>query len=140
MINNYTGVGRLTANSELKYTSSGVACLKFSICINKSYMKGGEWVNKANFFNCVVWGKYAEAMQKHLTKGRQIGVIGELDYNAWTDSSGGKHHDISIVVNSISLMAQPKNGNAGSADTGGHEPPRQGQADGSEDAPDNPPF
>jgi single-strand DNA-binding protein len=99
-------------------------------------MKGGEWVNKANFFNCVVWGKYAEAMQKHLTKGRQIGVIGELDYNAWTDNSGGKHHDITIAVNSISPMAQPKNG----GDTGGHEPPRQGQAGGSQDAPDNPPF
>jgi single-strand DNA-binding protein len=136
MINNFTGVGRLTGNAELKYTSSGVACLKFSICINKSYMKGGEWVNKANFFNCVVWGKYAEAMQKHLTKGRQIGVIGELDYNAWTDGQGGKHHEITIVINSISLMAQPKNG----GDIGGHENnPPEGEG-GTEAPPDNIPF
>jgi single-strand DNA-binding protein len=135
MINNYTGVGRLTGNAELKYTSNGVACLRFSICINKSYMKGGEWVNKANFFNCVVWGKYAEAMQKHLTKGRQIGVIGELDYNTWTDGKGSKHHDVTIVINSISLMAQPKSG----GDISGHDNSPEGKGRG-EAPPDDIPF
>ena len=136
MINNFTGVGRMTANAELKYTGSGVACLKFSICINKSYMKGGEWVNKPNFLNCIIWGKYGETMQKHLTKGRQIGVIGELDQNTWTDNSGNRHSGINIIINSISLMAQPKSG----GDTGGHEPPPNGGQGGSDVPPDEVPF
>ena len=136
MINNFVGVGRLAANAELKYTGSGVACLKFSICINKSYMKGGDWVNKPNFFNCIVWGKYAEVMQKHMTKGRQIGVTGELSQDSWTDNSGGKHYSVNIVVGSISLMAQPKSG----GDIGGHEPAPDGAQGGSAGPPEDIPF
>ena len=136
MINHFVGVGRMTANAELKYTGSGVACLNFSICINKSYMKGGEWVNKANFFNCVVWGKYGEAMQKHLTKGRLIGVIGELSQDAWVDGNQNKHSKINIVVNSISLMAQPKNG----GNISGHDTPPEPGEGGSEGPPDDVPF
>jgi len=119
MINNFVGVGRMTADAELKYTKQNTAILNFSICINKSYMKGGTWENKANFFKCVVWGKYAEAMHKHLTKGRLIGVEGELNQDTWTDNAGTKHSSVNIVVKSISLMALPKNG----GDNGSHEPP-----------------
>ena len=136
MINNFVGVGRITKNAELKYTQSGTAKTVFSICINKSFMRGGAWENKPNFFNCIVWGKYGEAMQKHLTKGRQIGVVGELDHNPWTDNSGVKHNDINIVIHSISLMAQPKSG----GDTGGHEPPPDRGQGGSDAPPDDVPF
>jgi single-strand DNA-binding protein len=136
MVNNFVGVGRMTANAELKYTGGGVACLNFSICINKSYMKGGDWVNKPNFFNCVVWGKYAEAMQKHLTKGRQIGVIGELSQDAWTDGKGTKHSKVNIIVNSISLLALPKNG----GNISGQEPPPEAGQGETDVPPDDIPF
>lgn len=136
MINNYVGVGRMTADAELKYTKGGIAKLNFSICINKSYKKGGEWENKANFFKCVVWGKYAEAMQKHLTKGRLIGVEGELNQDSWVDNNGGKHSAVNIIVKSISLMALPKNGG------GSHEPPPDdpGQYEDQGGQPDDIPF
>lgn len=137
MVNNYTGVGRIAQNAELKYTTKGIAKCVFSICINKSWKQEGEWKNKAMFFNCIVWGKYGEAMHRHLTKGRQIGIIGELEQNLWTDNEGAKHNDIHILVNSISLMAQPKNG----GDNSGHEPPpEEGQTGGSDEPPDIVPF
>jgi single-strand DNA-binding protein len=136
MINNFVGVGRLTGDAELKYLGNGTAKTAFSFCINKSYMKGGEWQNKANFFRCIIWGKYGESMHKHLTKGRQIGIVGELDQNTWTDNSGVKHNEINIIVNSISLMARPKNG----GDTGGHETSQERGQSGSSDLPDEPPF
>jgi single-strand DNA-binding protein len=110
MINNFVGVGRLTAPAELKYTGGGTACMKFSICINKSIKKGDQWEDKPNFFNCVVWGKYAEAMQKHMEKGRRIGIEGELSQNTWTDNNGAKHNDVNIIVNSITLLESPKRG------------------------------
>jgi len=138
MINQFVGVGRTTADAELKFTGAGTPCLNFSLCINKSYMKGGTWENKANFFKCVVWGKYAEAMHKHLTKGRLIGVIGELSQDSWVDNNGGKHNSVNIIVKSISLMAPPKNG----GDNGSHEPPPDdpGQYEDSDGQPDTIPF
>jgi single-strand DNA-binding protein len=108
MINHYTGIGRIAANAELKYTSSGMACMHFSICINDAYKKGGEWIEKPSFFRCTVWGRYAEAMQKHMTKGRQVGIEGKLAQNVWEDSGGSKHNDVTIVVDNIALLSSPK--------------------------------
>jgi single-strand DNA-binding protein len=107
MINQFTGVGRLTADSELKYTSNGQTVAKFSLCVNDSYKKDGAWQERPYFFNCVVWGKYAEAMNPHLTKGRLIGVIGKLTHNPWKDGNGTNHNDCAIVVSSIHLFPRP---------------------------------
>ena len=107
MINHITEVGRLIADAELKFTNSGAAVAKFSICVNDPYKKDGNWIERPYFFNCVVWGKYAEAMNQHLTKGRLIGVEGKLTHNPWTDGNGSKHNDCSIVVSSIHLFPKP---------------------------------
>jgi len=111
MTNNFVGIGRVTANAELKYTNSGTACLKFSICINKSYKKDGEWQSKPNFFNCIVWGKYGETMHKHILKGRLISVVCELEQNSWEDNSGNKHNGVNFNVSNIEILDRPKSGN-----------------------------
>jgi single-strand DNA-binding protein len=110
MINRFIGVGRLTADADLRYTSNGTPCLKFSLCINKSTKKGDKWEEKPNFFNCVVWGKYGEAMQKHMIRGKRIGIEGELNHNPWTDDRGVKHNDVTIVIDNISLLDSPRGG------------------------------
>jgi single-strand DNA-binding protein len=108
MINHCTAIGRITANAELKFTNGGTACMHFSICVNDAYKKDGEWVEKPNFFRCTVWGKYAEAMQKHMTKGKQVGIEGKLNQNVWEDSNGIKHNEVTIVVDNIALLSSPK--------------------------------
>ena len=112
MINHCVQVGRLAGDAELKYTGNGAAVAKFSICVNDSYKKDGEWVDRPYFFKCVVWGKYAEAMAPHLTKGRLIGIEGKLTHNPWTDGNGSKHNDFSIVVASIHLFPKPGGGDS----------------------------
>ncbi len=107
-LNNYACTGRLTGNSELKYTAQGIACASFSIAVNKSFKRDGEWENKASFFNCVIWGKYAEAMHKHLTKGKRIAIDGELSHNPWNDANGKRHNDVNITVKNIILLESPK--------------------------------
>jgi single-strand DNA-binding protein len=130
--NHFMGIGRLTAGAELKFTASGTACLKFSICINKSYKKGDAWEEKPNFFNCVVWGKYGEAMQKHMTKGKRVGIEGELTHNPWTDNQGGKHNDVTITVSNIMLLDAPRQseGSGSGGNSGGEPEGQKGGADG----------
>jgi single-strand DNA-binding protein len=108
MINHYTAIGRITANADLKYTNGGMACMHFSICVNDAYKKDGQWIEKPNFFRCTVWGKYAEGMQKHMTKGKQVGIEGKLNQNVWEDGNGAKHNDVTIVVDNIALLSSPK--------------------------------
>jgi single-strand DNA-binding protein len=108
-LNHFTGIGRVTGDAETRYAASGTSCTKFSICINKTWKdKNGERKNKPNFFNCVLWGKYGELMQKYLTKGKQIGIEGELEQNTWTDNGGSNHSAVQITVNEIELLASPR--------------------------------
>jgi single-strand DNA-binding protein len=131
-MNYFFGIGRLTDSAELKYTTNGTAVTKFSICINKIWRdKDGNLQEKPNFFNCVLWGKYGESMSKYLTKGKQVGIAGELEQNAWQDNSGTKHNSIQINVSEISLLASPRN------ESGGNEssPPGKKQEPGKDNSP-----
>jgi single-strand DNA-binding protein len=143
MINHFVGVGRLTAEADFRYTANGTACVKFSLCINKSIKKGDNWEEKPHFFNCVVWGKYAEAMKKHMNKGRRVGIEGELSHNPWTDNQGVKHNDVSIVVNNITLLDAPRSGdnhNQGKEPAAGRGNPGAGSPGGEESYNDEVPF
>ena len=108
-LNKFTATGRVTVNAELKYTSGGTACTTFSIAVNKSYKQNNEWVQKAHFFNCVIWGKYGESMHKYLIKGKQIAVEAELNHNPWTDKNENKHNDVVLNIQNIVLLSDPKN-------------------------------
>jgi len=130
MINHFIGVGHLTSSMELKYTNSGSAFGKFSICINDSYKKDNEWINTPHFFNCVMWGKYAESMSKHMTKGRLIGVEGKLTQNPWTDKNDIKHNDYSIVIDNIHLFPKP-----GACSSTGNTQPENEAPQGEEKSP-----
>lgn len=108
-LNKFTATGRVTVNAELKYTSGGTACTTFSIAVNKSYKQNNEWVKKAHFFNCIVWGKYGESMHKYLIKGKQIAIEAELNHNPWTDKNENKHNDVVLNIQNIVLLSDPKN-------------------------------
>jgi single-strand DNA-binding protein len=137
MINHLVIVGRLTADAELKYTANGKAVAKFSVCLNDSYKKDNQWVDRPYFFNCVCWGNYGETISQHLTKGRMIGVEGKLTHNPWKDGNGSTHNDCSVVVSGIHLFPKPGNNGGGQGERQG---PSQGGGGGSEPAEDNIPF
>jgi single-strand DNA-binding protein len=131
-MNYFIGIGRLTDSAELKYTTNGTAVTKFSICINKVWRdKDGGRQEKANFFSCVLWGKYGESMSKYLTKGKQIAIAGELEQSVWQDSGGNKHSSVQINVSEISLLASPRNEGGGN----GAPPPGRNAEPGKDDIP-----
>lgn len=107
-LNKFTATGRITANAELKYTQSGTACTTFSIAVNKSYKKDDTWEERVHFFNCTIWGKYGESMQKHLVKGKQIAIEAELNHNPWTDKNEVRHNDVVLNIQNIVLLSSPK--------------------------------
>ena len=51
-MNQFTGIGRLTSDLELKYTQAGMAYAKFTLAINRVPKK-----DETDFINCTAWGK-----------------------------------------------------------------------------------
>jgi len=96
-------VGRLTRDAEVKYTASGTPVSKFSIAVNRSIKRGDNWENEASFIDIVLWGKKAEALNKYLLKGKQIGVEGEIRQDRW-EQDGKPRSRIEIVAKNIELL------------------------------------
>jgi single-strand DNA-binding protein len=103
-INHVVLVGRLTRDAELKYTAGGQAVCKFSIAINRRRKSGDQWVDEANFFDIVLWGKQGESLNQYLVKGKQIGIDGELRQDRW-EQDGQNRSKVEIVANNIQLLS-----------------------------------
>ncbi|MBQ3670409.1 MAG: single-stranded DNA-binding protein [Treponema sp.] len=99
--------GRLTANAEMKLAGT-TNVVSFTIANNIPYKKDGEYVDLTGFFDCELWGKYGEAMLRHLTKGWRITVTGKLRQNSWKDSGGISHTRTKITVENMSVVWDKK--------------------------------
>jgi single-strand DNA-binding protein len=106
-VNHVILIGRLTRDAELKYTSGGMAVCKFAIAVNKRRKQGEQWVDEANFFDIVLWGKSGESLNQYLVKGKQVAVEGELHQNRW-EQDGQQRSKIDINANNVQLLGGDK--------------------------------
>lgn len=102
-INTLTIIGRLTSNCNIGYALNGTARLNLSIAVNRSQKSGGEWSDKASFFDVTVWGKTAENISPYLSKGKQIAVQGYLDQQRW-EKDGQRFSKVCIVAEQVQLL------------------------------------
>lgn len=96
-------VGRLTRESELKYTNSGFAVCKFSLAVNRRKRTGDKWEDEVSFIDVVLWGKSAEALHPYLDKGRQVSIAGELRQSRW-EQDGQSRSRLEVVANTVELL------------------------------------
>jgi single-strand DNA-binding protein len=108
-LNHVILIGRLTRDSELKYTNSGMAVARLSIAVNRRKRSGDQWTEEANFFDITVFGKTAENLSQYLVKGKEIAVEGELRQNRW-EQDGQPRSKVEVVANNVQLLGGPKGG------------------------------
>jgi single-strand DNA-binding protein len=117
-------IGRLTRDSELRFTSSGTAISKFSIAVNRTKRSGDQREEEVSFFDIVVWGKIAEVLNPYLTKGKQVSIAGELRQNRW-EQDGQSRSRIEVVANNVQLLGGTPSGATDSAPVSRPSSPNQ---------------
>ena len=131
-MNLVTLIGRLTADPELKFFSSGTAISKGTIAIDRSYKKDNQTVT--DFIPVEVWGKQAEYFSTCFQKGYLIAVSGSLHIDRYVDSDGNNRNFAKIVVHKLMRLNIPKgNGlDAGNGDgsSGNNSSDNSGDASG----------
>lgn len=112
MINRAVLVGRLTRDTELRYTTSGTAVGTFSLAVNRQFTnQAGE--READFINCVIWRKGAENFANFTHKGSLVGVEGRIQTRNYENQQGQRVYVTELVVESFSLLEpRDKNGTA----------------------------
>ena len=116
-MNNVSLIGRLTADPELKHTQSGLAYTRFSIAVDRAFVKQGE-ERQADFINLVAWGKTAEFVCKYFMKGQRMGVTGEIRTGSYTAQDGTKRYTTDVLVNNA-YFCESK-GSSGGNNNGGY--------------------
>lgn len=97
--------GRLTAEPELKTTSSGIPVVNFSVAVNRAYSsKNEEQQQQADFINVIAWRQRAEFVSRYFRKGSSICVVGSLQTRTWTDNQGNKRYATEVVADEVNFV------------------------------------
>jgi single-strand DNA-binding protein len=99
----FNGVGRLTRDSELKYTNSGLAVLHFTIATDSRVKKGEDWVDEPSYWDVELWGKQGESIAQYLTKGKPVALMGEQRIDKW-EKDGVEHMKVKITASTVKLL------------------------------------
>jgi single-strand DNA-binding protein len=113
--------GNLTRDPELRHTGGGTAVCELRVAVNSRRKDGttGEWTDKANYFDVVVWGAQGENCATYLSKGRPVAVEGRLDWREWeAKEGGGKRQAVQIIANTVQFLGSRDGGGGG----GGGQP------------------
>lgn len=128
-----TLVGNLTRDPELRQTPSGTSVCTLGVAVNSSYKDAsGQWIEKPNYFDVIVWGQQGENCAKYLSKGRQVAVDGRLDQRSWEAQDGTKRSKVEIISDTVMFIGGQGEGGSG-AGSGGS--PRGSYASGRETPP-----
>lgn len=102
MINTIILMGRLTKDIELNVGGSSTEYAKFSVAIERRYVKQGE-ERQTDFINCTAFGKTAAFINQYFHKGNMIGIVGSLQSNKYIDKDGNNRTSFDVMVSEASF-------------------------------------
>lgn len=107
-------LGRLTADPQLRSTTTGQQVASFGLATNRVWNdKNGQKQEATEFHNVVVWGRQAEIASKYLVKGALAMIEGRLQTRSWDDKQGQKRKTTEIIAERIQLGPRPAAGGQG---------------------------
>ena len=113
MLNTAVIMGRLTADPELRQTPSSVAVTRFTVAVDRGYVKEGE-ERKADFINVVAWRGAAEFVSKYFKKGSMIAVQGSIQTGSY-EKDGRKYYTFEIKAENVSFCGGKSDGQGGNS-------------------------
>jgi single-strand DNA-binding protein len=97
--------GRLTRDSDLRYTTSRIAKLEIPLAISNRVKKhDGGYEDKTFFVDVAAWRELAEKLAPALKKGVPVIVDGALNIEEWTGKDGTQRRRAVINANRIQTL------------------------------------
>lgn len=100
-INSVVLMGRITADPEMKQTTSGVSVTSFTLAVDRKYTREGA--AQTDFIPVIAWRGTAEFICRNFSKGAMMIVEGEIQTRSWTDGQGRKQYKTEVVASEASF-------------------------------------
>src|SRR5450755_4451955 len=99
-------IGNLGKDPEIKHTPQGTAVAKIAIATNERFKdKSGEWQERTEWHNVVLWQRMAEIAGEYLKKGGKVYIEGRLQTRSWDDkTTGQKKYMTEVVASDLILL------------------------------------
>ena len=109
-MNSVNLIGRLTSNPVLTELENDYVVVKFNLAVEKTLsvekkeklMEEGKAV--ANFPRIQAWGRQARLVEEYLSKGKMIGVEGEIQTDVYENTEGEVKYSTVINAHSIKFL------------------------------------
>src|SRR6267378_6038412 len=114
-VNKVILIGNLGKDPEVKYTPSGTPVAKLTLATNERFKdKGGEWQDRTEWHNVVVWQRLAEIAGEYLKKGSKVHIEGRLQTRSWDDKqTNQKKYMTEVVAGTLVLLGGRGEGGSG---------------------------
>ena len=112
--------GRLTADPELKQTTTGIAVVSFSLAVNRRYQSKsteGAQAQQTDFINVVAWRQTAEFISRYFRKGSALCITGSIQTRTWQDQQGQKRYATEVVADEAMFVDSKNDSNVGGSFT-----------------------
>lgn len=107
-------IGNLGKDPELRYTPSGQAVASFPIATSDKFKdKDGNWQERTDWHNIVVWGRQGETAKEYLSKGRSVYIEGRIQTRSYEDRDGNKKWITEIVAQRVQFLGSRDSGGSG---------------------------
>lgn len=110
MLNHWTGMGRLTADPELKKTPSGVSVVQFTVAIDRGYT-GQNGEKQTDFLDIVAWRNTADFIAKYFSKGSMICIEGSVQKRSYETTDNQKRYVVEIIADRVHFAGSNTNSN-----------------------------
>lgn len=94
-------IGRSTKDADVRYSQGDkpTAIARISLAVDRKFKQEGQ--PTADFINCIAFGKTAEVIEKYVTKGTKIAVVGHIQTGSYTNKDGQKVYTTDVVIDEL---------------------------------------
>jgi single-strand DNA-binding protein len=105
-VNKVILIGNLGKDPEVKYTPQGTPVAKLTLATNERYKdKDGQWQDRTEWHNVVLWQRLAEIAGEYLKKGGKVYIEGRLQTRSWEDKqTNQKRYMTEVVASDLVLL------------------------------------
>lgn len=98
-------VGRVGANPEVRYTTSGQAVANLSLAVTEKYKEK----ETTTWYRVQLWGKLAELAGEYVTKGMMLLIEGRMNTREY-EKDGVKRESWELIANVMKFLSGKKEG------------------------------
>ena len=112
MLNRIVIMGRMTRDSELRTSQSGISLCSFTLAVDRDHQARDANEKKTDFIDCVAWRQTADFVNKYFSKGSMAIVLGALQIDSY-QKDGENRRSAKVNVENIYFGESKRSSSAG---------------------------